>query len=475
MKIQRNKTKIIATIGPASSSKEILKAMVHAGVNVCRINASHGDHDQQKKIINTVRRLNKELGTHVAILYDLQGPKIRIGDVKNGSTILLDGSEVILTTSECLSDNRVIYIKYSSFYKDVEAGDTILIDDGKIELLVVRKSNTKAFAKVVHGGTLSSKKGVNLPYTKISLPSLTEKDKKDLQFALDNDVEWVGLSFARKADDILELKSLINGHNKHTRVIAKIEKPEAIRNIDAIVAATDGMMVARGDLGVEMAMEKVPLLQKMLVKKCTAAGKPIIIATQMMESMITNYRPTRAETNDVANAVFDGADALMLSAETSVGQYPIKVVEAMHKIIGMSEGEDSVYNRNIPPVKNSSSFISDSICFNAGLIAEQAGAKCIIAMTHSGYTAYKISSQRPRANIYIFTDNKPLLSTLSMVWGVEGFFYNKYVSTDVTVRDIKNILVKNGYLHKGDIALNVASTPLGERGTANTIKLGIIG
>jgi pyruvate kinase len=393
----------------------------------------------------------------------------------NNEIVLQANEETELTVKETISDAKRIYIKYPLFYQDVQVGDTVLIDDGKIELLITAKNrNQTVTAKIIHGGILSSNKGVNLPYTKISLPSLTDKDKADLEFALKNEVEWIGLSFVRKAQDIIDLKKIIHENKSYSRVIAKIEKPEALRDIDNIIAAADGIMVARGDLGVEIAMEKVPIIQKMLVKKCRIASKPVIIATQMMESMITNYRPTRAETNDVANAVFDGADALMLSGETSVGAYPVKVVEAMHKIISMSESEETIYSRHIPPVKHSPSFISDSICYNACIMAEQSGAKAIIAMTHSGYTAFKISSQRPKAHIYIFTDYEPLLNTLSLLWGVEGLFYDSYVSTEATIRDIRNILKANDRLKKDDITINVASTPLKERGTANTIKLSVI-
>ncbi|HKR03677.1 MAG TPA: pyruvate kinase [Bacteroidia bacterium] len=475
MKKHKNRTKIIATIGPASISKEVMERMIKHGVNVCRINASHGDHKMQQEIINNVRKLNKKLDVHVALLYDLQGPKLRIGDVINNSVILEENGEVELTIKECFSDHKKIFVKYPLFHNDIQVGDTVLIDDGKIELLIVKKNKKDSvIAKVIHGGALSSKKGLNLPYTKISLSSLGEKDKNDLEFALENEVEWIGLSFVRKADDVKELKNIIQSKGSRARVIAKIEKPEALRDIDDIIAATDGIMVARGDLGVEIAMEKVPLIQKMLVKKCSVASKPVIIATQMMESMITNYRPTRAETNDVANSVFDGADAVMLSGETSVGAYPVKVVEAMHKIIAMSEGEDSIYNRHLPPEKHSATFISDSICYNSCIMAEHSGAKAIIAMTHSGYTAFKISSQRPHAHVYIFTDNKVLLNTLSLVWGVEGFYYDKYISTDDTIKDIKNFLKRNGFLKKDDLTINVASTPLEDKGTANMIKLSVI-
>lgn len=470
-----NKSKIIATLGPASMQPGILEQMIKAGVNVCRINASHGDHVMHQEAVDLVRQLNEDRKYKVAILYDLQGPKMRIGDVENNQILLKEESKVVLTISKCLGTAERLQIKYPLFHDDVNVGDTVLIDDGKIELQVIAKSpSEEVTAKVIHGGILSSKKGINLPYTKISLPSLTEKDKEDLEFALRNNIEWIGLSFVRSANDIIELKNFIRELGKNSRVVAKIEKPEAVRDIDNIIKATDAIMVARGDLGVEMAMEKVPVIQKMLVSKSIAASKPVIIATQMMESMITNYRPTRAETNDVANAVFDGADALMLSAETSVGQFPVKVIEAMSKIISIAESEQVIYNRHIPPVKNSRSFISDSVCFNSCVMAQQSGAKAIIAMTHSGYTAFRISSQRPDCNIFIFTDNKDILNMLSLVWGVKAFFYNKYESSDNTIRDIKAFLKAKGFVQDGDMAINVFSTPLDERGMANTIKLNVI-
>ncbi len=472
MKIVR--TKIIATAGPSTASYPVLREMVHAGMNVCRINASHGDHQTQKRIIQAIRRINRELDSRVAILYDLQGPKIRIGEARDGGFELDDGQEVTLTHRKCLSDPGRIYINYPSLYKDVDAGDTLLIDDGKIELVVLRKASREVTARVVHGGLLVSNKGVNLPFTKISMPSLTAKDRADLDFAIRHQVEWIGLSFVRKASDLVTLRRRIEKKKGIARVIGKIEKPEALRDIDNIIAAADGIMVARGDLGVEIEMEKVPVIQKMLVKKCNQACKPIIIATQMMESMTHHYRPTRAESNDVANAVFDGADALMLSGETSVGQFPVQVVEEMKKIIRICEEESSIYNRYFPPITDSPSFMSDSICYNACLMAEQSGSRAIIAMTHSGYTAFRISSQRPKADIFIFTDYKPLQNMLSLVWGVRCFYYNKYQSTDRSIHDIKTFLSERRLIKKGDFVINVASMPLNERGTANTIKLSLI-
>jgi pyruvate kinase len=475
MKKKINRTKIIATLGPASLSPPILESMIRHGVNVCRINASHGDYAFQEEVISTVRKINIEKDLNVAILYDLQGPKLRIGEVKDNEIHLEEKDTVVLTTEECVGTAAKLTIRYPNFYQDVQVGDTILVDDGKIELQISAKHDDgEVTARVIHGGLLSSKKGVNLPYTKISLPSLTDKDRRDLEFALDHDVEWIGLSFVRSARDITELRTIIRSRNKTSRIIAKIEKPEAVREIDNIMEVADGIMVARGDLGVEMAMEKVPMIQKMLVSKSLAASKPVIIATQMMESMINNYRPTRAEANDVANAVFDGADALMLSGETSVGAYPVKVVEAMQKIINVTESEQALYHRHNPPVKDSLTFVSDSVCYNSSVMAQQSGAKAIIAMTSSGYTAFRISSQRPDANIFIFTHNRNMLNTLSLVWGVRAFYYDKYESSDVTIRDIKNYLKQLDLLKPGDMVVNVFSTPLEEKGMANTIKLNLV-
>lgn len=466
-----NRTKIITTIGPASGDKHMLEKMIRAGADVCRINSSHGDHAMMKKVIDNIRELNMELRTKIAILFDLQGPKLRVGDIEGGEIFLKDGQSILLTTQECFGTSEKLYIKYPQFHNDVEVGEKVLIDDGKLELQITDIKGEEVTARVTHGGILTSRKGVNLPNTNISLPSLTEKDKSDLDFALENNVDWIGLSFVRKAQDILELKAIIKERKKLSRVIAKIEKPEAVNNIDSIIAACDGIMVARGDLGVEMPMEKVPVIQKLLVRKCNDAAKPVIIATQMMESMITNFRPTRAEANDVGNAVFDGADALMLSAETSVGKFPVETVEAMQKIISEIELQDEIYFRETPPGKDSPSLLSDSISYTACTMARQTNAKAIVAMTHSGFTAFRIAAHRPKANIYIFTDNKPLLNTLNLIWGVNVFYYDRYESTDDTINDIKRFLIGNKLVDTGDMVIHVASTPLHERATANTIKL----
>lgn len=467
------KTKIVATLGPASTSKEVIEKMILAGLDVARVNFSHGSYDIVSEQIRHIRAISKKLGLNIAILADLQGPKLRIGMVENNAVELNLGKEITFTTKECIGTSSRLYMTYKQFPKDVKPGENILIDDGKFLLRVIstnKKDEVKAI--VVHGGTLSSKKGVNLPNTKVSLPCLTPKDLKDLDFALKNDIEWIGLSFVRSVTDIVDLKAIIKKSGKHARVIAKIEKPEALKGIDNIIDMSDGIMVARGDLGVELPMEEVPLVQKMLVQKCIAASKPVIIATQMMESMITNFSPTRAEVNDVANAVMDGADAVMLSGETSVGKYPVKVIESMNRIVSKIEKEAaSIYFKEHAPSLKNQTFVSDSICYNACVMAKQSEAKAIISMTNSGYTAFKISSHRPLANVYIFTDNLALLTTLNLVWGVKGFYYDKYESTDQTISDIIKILKKKELVQIDDLVINIASIPMKERGRTNMLKL----
>ncbi len=470
-----NRTKIVATMGPATADISVLEEMFNQGLDICRINFSHGDYDAILNTVSNIRTLNKKLEMHVGILADLQGPKLRIGLVKNNSVNLITGKEISITTKECEGDENIIYITYPQFPSDVKVGETVLIDDGKLQLKVL-ETNFKDHVKclITMGGQLTSKKGLNLPNTKISLPCLTPKDIKDLDFALEQDFDWIGLSFVRSGSDIITLKDLINSKNKKARIIAKIEKPEAIEEIDNIIDLADGIMVARGDLGVELPMERVPLLQKMIVQKCIQIGKPVIIATQMMESMIISNTPTRAEVNDVANAVMDGADAVMLSAETSVGKFPIKVVEIMRKIITEVEELDSIYYKENTPQIKTITYITDSICFNACSLAHHAGANAIISMTNSGYTAFKLSSHRPKAPIFIFTDNLSLLTTLNLVWGVRGYYYDKYESTDHTIDDLKDIIKSKGLLKKDDLVINIASMPMKEKGRTNMMKLSYI-
>jgi pyruvate kinase len=473
--MMNRKTKIVATLGPASNSYEQIKELVQTGVNVCRLNFSHGKHEDLIKVIETIRTINQELDVHTAILGDLQGPKIRVGEMEP-DTFLEDGQEYILTTEECVGNSEKAYISYQEIAKDVKPGESILMDDGKLQLEVVStdyKSEVKL--KVLHGGILSSKKGVNLPNTKISQPCLTEKDLVDLDFCLEHNLDWIGLSFVRSARDIIELKHIISSKNKASRVVAKIEKPEALEELNDIIKITDAVMVARGDLGVEIPMQDVPILQKQIIHKCQENAKPVIIATQMMESMIENVAPTRAEVTDVANAVMDGADAVMLSGETSVGKHPVEVISAMGKIIDKIEKDyDKLYEHDRIPEKNQDRFITDSICFNACRLSSRVDARAIVTMTHSGYTGFKISSQRPRAKIFVFTGNKRLLTMMSLVWGVKTFYYDKMVSTDHTIADIKYLLKKQGYVEEGDLIINTASMPIEEKGNTNMLKLSYI-
>lgn len=462
-------------MGPATADINVLEEMFNEGLDICRINFSHGDYEVVKSTVENIRTLNKKLKRHVGILADLQGPKLRIGTVKNNLLNLVTGEMIDITTKEQEGDEQRIYITYPQFPQDVKVGEMVLIDDGKLHLKVIEtngKDNVRCLIKV--GGPLSGKKGVNLPNTKISLPCLTVKDIRDLDFALDFDFDWIGLSFVRSVTDIVELKDIIRSKGKRARVVAKIEKPEAIREIDNIIDVSDAIMVARGDLGVEIPMEKVPMLQKMIVHKCIEIGKPVIIATQMMESMITSYTPTRAEVNDVANAVMDGADAVMLSAETSVGKYPVKVIEMMRKIITQVEELDTIYYKEHTPQIKTITYITDSICYNACSLAHHAGASALISMTNSGYTAFKLSSHRPKAPILIFTDNRSLLTTLSLVWGVRGYYYDKYESTDQTINDLKEIIKREGVVKNDDLVINIASMPMKEKGRTNMMKLSYI-
>jgi pyruvate kinase len=475
MRQVHKRTKIVATLGPASAKKEVLLSMIKAGVDVCRLNFSHGSQDVHLKTIELIKEINSTYKTNVGILADLQGPKIRIGMMKEGGALLVNGNRIEITTKELIGDDKRIYITYESFPRDVQAGEVILLDDGKIQMKVIDSNNQDTvICEIVHGGILTSRKGVNLPNTKVSIPSLTEEDLDNLQFVLKHDIEWIGLSFVRTAEDIVDLKRIIAEAGKTSRVIAKIEKPEAIDNIDGIIAVTDGVMVARGDLGVEMPMEQVPVLQKMIAQKCREASKPVIVATQMLESMITTPRPTRAEVNDVANSVLDGADAVMLSGETSVGEFPVIVIETMAKII--KNIEETAYPYHTPKIINSDSptYLSDSVCGTAVSLSEKANAAGIVAMTSSGYTAFEISSHRPKAGTYIFTSNRDLLNTLSLLWGVRVFYYDKLESTDQSIIDVNKVLKEEKLILPGEIVINTAAMPIEKKGKTNMIRVTVV-
>jgi pyruvate kinase len=463
MKPFHSRTKIVATLGPASAKPEVLLSMFNAGLDVCRLNFSHGSQEDHQQVLDTIRDLNQKHNYNVGILADLQGPKIRIGKVKEGGIHLVNGTRTVITTKECIGDEERIYITYDTFPNDVKAGEIILLDDGKLQMRVIETNLVdEVICEIVHGGILTSRKGVNLPNTKVSIPSLTPEDRDNLEFVLKNDVEWIGLSFVRNAEDIVELKEIIKARGKTAKVIAKIEKPEAIANIDAIIAVSDGIMVARGDLGVEMPMEEVPLLQKMIVNKCRAASKPVIVATQMLESMITTPRPTRAEVNDVANSVLDGADAVMLSGETSVGEFPLIVIETMQKIIDNIEENNYPFHADKFLKQSSDTFLSDAVCASATFLSKQTKAVGIVAITLSGYTAFEISSHRP---------DRSLLNSLSLVWGVQGFFYDKFESTDETILEVNQMLKDLKIIKKGDVVINTAAIPMVRKGKTNMLKI----
>ena len=470
-----NNTKIVATMGPASWHKDVMKDMIKAGVNVFRVNFSHGDHETHRRTIRLVKELNEEFNCKTAVLADLQGPKLRIGDVEEGA-VINEGDTLTFTTNKVSGTAELVYMNYQQFPQDVNTGENILLDDGKLmcEVIETNKKDT-VVTKVIQGGPLKSKKGVNLPNTKVSLPCLTKKDLEDVIVAMEEGVEWIGLSFVRDAADVNELRKIINDFGSFAKIVSKIEKPEAVVDIDKIIDATDAIMVARGDLGVEIPYSSVPMVQKMIVEKCHLKAKPCIIATQMMESMIDSQSPTRAEVNDVANSVCDGADAVMLSGETSVGKFPAKVVETMANIVAHVESTFDVKPNieNEPSVKNER-YITKTICYNAAKIADQIDAAAILTMTFSGYTALKIAGHRPKTKIIVFTANRQIMNQMSLVWGVEAFFYDKMESTDQSFKDIKAILKESGTVKEGDLIVNIASMPIEERGFTNMLKISAI-
>lgn len=467
------KTKIVATLGPACSTREVLKNMIDAGVNVFRINFSHADYSDVSERINMIRSLNEEFGYTTAILADLQGPKLRVGVMKE-DVVVNPGDIITFQTAEDIPGTAErVYMNYKEFPRDVKPGEKILLDDGKLMFEALETNgSTEVVCKVIQGGPLKSKKGVNLPNTKVSLPALTKKDIKDALFAIENHVDWIALSFVRTAEDLMELQDLISEHSDHKiPIIAKIEKPEGVENIDKIVAYCDGLMVARGDLGVEVPAHEVPLIQKKLINRAKTARIPVIVATQMMETMITSLTPTRAEVNDVANSVMDGADAVMLSGETSVGNYPVQVIEKMTQIIEAVEDSPLIQVPQNTPQVRTKRFITKSICHHAAIMANVIKAKAICTLTNSGYTAFQISAWRPQAHILVFTSNRRILTQLNLLWGVKSYYYDKFVSTDDTVTDINEIAKEKGYVEKGDFLINLAAMPVTDKGMVNTLRV----
>jgi pyruvate kinase len=471
--IPSKKTKIVATLGPACSTREIIKDMIDAGVNVFRVNFSHADYADVKEKMKIIRNLNEEYGYTTAILGDLQGPKLRVG-VMNEGVIVHDGDLITFTTAEdIIGTAQKVFMKYKNFPNDVNPGERILLDDGKLIFEIVETDkNTEVVARVIQGGELKSKKGVNLPNTKISLPAMTEKDIADAIFAVEQKVDWIALSFVKTPQDLKDLQNLIAEHSDvKIPIIAKIEMPEALENIDKIVAYCDGLMVARGDLGVELPAHEVPLVQKELIRKAKMARIPVIVATQMMETMITSLTPTRAEVNDVANSVMDGSDAVMLSGETATGNYPVQVIEKMSQIIKAVENSPLIQvPQNTPQIKTKR-FITKTICRHAAIMSDAIKAKAICTLTNSGYTAFQISAWRPSAHILVFTSNKRILTQLSLLWGVKSYYYDKIVSTDDTVTDVNEIAREKGYVTKGDFLINLAAMPIKEKGMVNTMRV----
>jgi pyruvate kinase len=469
-----HRTKIVATVGPACDTYEKLLELVKAGVNVFRLNFSHGTHEDKARIIEHIRRINVNEPYNIAILGDLQGPKLRVGDIENNALEVKEGDVLTFTNEKCVGTMERIYVSYPNLAGDVRVGNTIMIDDGKIEVAVkeiTKEGDVKVQVKL--GGILSSKKGINLPDTKISLPALTEKDLVDLDFIIENRLEWVALSFVRSVKDIVIIKSKLEEKKSKTKVIAKIEKPEALTNIREIILESDGIMIARGDLGVELPVEQVPLIQKQIIRKCLHRAKPVIVATQMMESMIDRTKPNRSESTDVANAVLEGADAVMLSGETATGRHPVLVVETMRKIIMEVERNEYRYNReeDLKPLPHSPTFLSDAVCYNACKLAEDAEAEALVGMTQSGYTAFMLSSYRPRSILYIFTKERTLVNQLSLSWGVRAFFYEEEESIDDIIHDQTTILKQRGFLKPGDVVVNTGSIPVEQHLPTNMIKV----
>jgi pyruvate kinase len=473
----QKKTKIVATVGPACDTLEKLLELAKAGVNVFRLNFSHGSYENKKEIIEYIRTINKSQPINIAILGDLQGPKLRVGDLENGQVEMVEGDDIIFSTEKQIGSKEKVYVSYPNLTKDTKVGERIFLDDGKMEVKVKSILNEKEIlVSITIGGTLLPKKGVNLPDSELTMPSMTEKDYADLEFIIENNLDWVALSFVRRKQDIVELKKIIADKKSKIKVIAKIEMPEALKNIRDIIVESDGIMVARGDLGVEVPVEQVPIIQKELIRKSMHRAKPVIVATQMMESMMDRTKPNRSEVSDVANAVLEGADAVMLSGETAMGEYPVQVVQTMVKII--MEVEKTVYDYNrddiLSPQPHSPSFLSDAICYSACKLANDTNARALIGMTQSGYTAFMLSSYRPKAPLYIFSKEKTLLAQLSLSWGVRAFYYAEEESLDDIIFDQINILKERGFVEKGDVVINTGSTPVELHLATNTVKISTV-
>ncbi len=461
----KKRTKIVATLGPASSDKKILKKMVESGLNVVRLNMSHGTHDEHKARIELLREVEKETGKPIPILMDLCGPKIRIGKIPKEPLFLHRGDRIVLTTGKPVKNK--ITVNYPDLHREVRKGEAILLADGAFRLKVKEVRGEDIICEVLVGGPLTSHKGVNLPHSKLSVPALTEKDKEDVKFGIENGVDIIALSFVRKAEDVVELRELIRSLGKNIPIIAKIEKPEAVKNIDSILKVADGIMVARGDLGVELPIEKVPVIQKQLIRKANEAGKPVITATQMLKSMVDLPSPTRAEVTDIANAVLDGTDALMLSEETAVGKYPVRVIKTMAKVASETE-KIYPYKRYIDMPAET---LQDSLAKSACNLSREVKVKAIVPFTRSGASALAVAKYRPPVPIYAVTHDIETCRMLNLVWGVEPFLTLLVQSTDRIIEESLKVAKEKKFAKKGDRIIVLAGAPTGIPGTTNLLRV----
>lgn len=472
----RRRTKIVCTIGPSCNTQEKIEDLLLHGMNVARINFSHGTHSDHARVIKNIRKAAKKYKYSIPVLMDLQGPKIRVGQMKDGGQELKTGSIVKITAEDVEGTNEVIPIDYKSLIHEAEPGNSILLDDGLLEFKVTEKYPDSLRAKVVTGGVLKSRKGVNLPNVRISIPSMTEKDIKDLEFGLTQDVDYIALSFVRTAKDVRDIISRVRAAGSQAGIIAKIEKPEALNVIDEIIEEADGIMVARGDLGIEIPTEQVPVVQKMIIEKCRMAGKPVITATQMLDSMISNPRPTRAESSDVANAVLDGTDAVMLSGETAAGAYPMEAVNVMDRICrSIEDNRPQLYNSlgyRKPEWKEKQ--VIESLAYSCVTISDNVEAKAISTITHSGNTARRIAKFRPKVPIVAFTENQKVRRQLNLIWGVYSVRMDELFDTDQSVKMMEDYLRDNGMVKQGDRIIVATGMPIAKRGRTNMIKVSTI-
>ncbi len=470
------RTKIVCTLGPSSNTVEDIERLYKAGMNVVRINFSHGTHKDHERTIGYVRKVAKKHQYSIPVLMDLQGPKIRVGQMKDGGQVINEGELIEITTKDVEGSNSLVPIDYEGLSKDAQTGNQILIDDGLLELKIVKNEEGMIMARVIVGGLLKSRKGVNLPDVDISMSSLTEKDIEDLEFGLKVGVDFVAMSFVRNGKDVQDVISRVRAAGSNAAIIAKIEKPEAVEVIDEIIEEADAIMVARGDLGIEIPSEHVPLAQKKIIDRCRIAGKPVITATQMLDSMINNPRATRAESSDVANAVVDGTDAVMLSGETAAGKYPVEAVKTMDKIIrSVEDNSDTLYyslQYRKPDWKEKQ--IVESLSYSCVTMADNVEAKAISTLTHSGNTARRIAKFRPKVPIVAFTESKIIRRQLNLVWGVESVRLKELFDTDKSVKLMEDYLLTNGLVKKGDRVIIATGMPLAKRGRTNMIKISTI-